>query len=165
MKKRAAMLVLVAVLAGDAWAGARPAIYGPFALGMPRATALALAGPGAIAGELCGGSDGVMLERGTASLMADLTGGNVRAIEAVRASPAGTSLAQCRAEFELQLSAATSRWGAALGAPADSEIGLATMRSAQLASGSARLSLVSRWFPGGNCDTTLRLAAGEISNF
>ena len=76
------MLVPCLLLALDGAVGNRAGTGSPFALGMSKPVALALAGPGALTGVLCGGMDAVMVERGGASTMAGFAAGRVAEIEA-----------------------------------------------------------------------------------
>jgi hypothetical protein len=150
------LLVPCALLALDGAAGSRAATGSPFALGMPKPVALALAGPDALAGVLCGGMDAVMVERGGASTMAGFAAGRVAEIEALDSPP------DCRAAFERGYAAAVARWGAAATAPEDGDAGTARTRRAAFAVRGGLAELVERRFPGGACDVRLLIRAAAV---
>lgn len=155
MTARLALAGLAALLAADGFAGTRPATESGFALGMPRAVALAIAGPDADIGAMCDGTQGVMRVRATGSAMASFADGKVARIETLASRPPGGSYAACRAAFDAQAAALAPHWGQATAAPHDADLGLARTRTAQFKRADAKASLVLRWFPGGTCDTAL----------
>lgn len=147
------MLVPCLLLALDGAVGNRAGTGSPFALGMSKPVALALAGPGALTGVLCGGMDAVMVERGGASTMAGFAAGRVAEIEALDSPP------DCRAAFERGYTAAVARWGAAMAAPEDGGAGTARIRRAEFRVRGGSAELVERRFPGGACDVRLVIRA------
>lgn len=150
---KAGLLLLCGLVALDAGAGTRAASGSPFALGMSKPVALALAGPDALSGVLCGGMDAVMVERGGASVMAGFAAGRVAEIETLDSPPA------CRPAFERGYAAAVARWGAATTAPQDGGIGTAQIRRAEFRVRGGHAELVERRFPGGACDVRLVIRA------
>lgn len=144
------------LLALDAGTGERLSTGTPFAPGMAKATALALAGPDALAGTLCGGMDAVMQERGAASAMATFVAGRVAEVEALEAPP------DCAAAFERRHADAAARWGLPLLPSHDSAAGTATLRRAVFRVRGGEAELVLRRFPGGACDVRLTLRAPVI---
>ena len=158
---KALVLALAIPLALDPLAGARPAGYLPFALDQPRATALALAGPSAIAGALCGGVDAVMVEGADAgkpwSVMAEFAGPRVGAIEATYREESGAPEA---------CAIAASRRAAALPGGAHASFaadwaGLARVARSGWTAGTASYAVSARSFPDGQCDVTVRLAKAD----
>jgi hypothetical protein len=152
---------LAALLAADGFAGVRPATESGFALGMPRAVALAIAGPDADVGAMCDGSQGVMRVRATGSSMASFADGKVARIETLASQPSGSPYAACSNAFDAQAARLMRYWGAA-GAPSEAELGLARTRTVQFKRNDAQASLVLRWFPGGTCDTALRVEQSSL---
>ena len=153
---RRVLLVPCLLLALDGAVGSRAASGSPFALGMGKSVALALAGPDALAGVLCGGMDAVMVERGGASTMAAFVAGSVSEIEALDSPP------DCRAAFERGHAAAVARWGAAVAGPADGGAGTARIRRAEFRVRGGSAELVERRFPGGACDVRLVIRADAV---
>ncbi len=149
--------LLCGLLALDASAGVRTGTGSPFALGMEKNVALALAGPEAVAGVLCGGIDAVMVERGADSAMAEFAQGRVAGIEAIDGAPP-----HCRQSFERAYAIAVARWGVAVAPPADGEAGTAQTRIARFRVRGGQAELVERRFPGGACDVRL-LLRGEAA--
>ncbi|MBI3507177.1 MAG: hypothetical protein HY059_20270 [Proteobacteria bacterium] len=150
-------LLLCGLIALDGTAGTRAGTGSPFALGMEKRVALALAGPDAIAGVLCGGIDAVMVERGADSAMAGFTDGRVAEIEAIDGAPP-----KCRDAFERGFAAAVVRWGIPASAPADGAVGVARTRTAEFRVRGVQAELVERRFPGGACDVRLLVRADEV---
>ena len=150
-------VLLCGLIALDGAAGTRADTGSPFALGMDKRVALELAGPGAIAGVLCGGMDAVMIERGADSAMAGFVDGRVREIEAIAGAPP-----KCRDSFERDFAAAVARWGAPLQAPVDGVVGTARTRTAEFRVRGGHAELVERRFPGGACDVRLLVRAAGI---
>ncbi len=150
------LLVPCLLLAFDGAAGERAASGSLFALGMPKPAALALAGPEALTGVLCGGMDAVMVERSGASTMAGFAAGRVAEIEALDSPP------DCRAAFERGYAAAVARWGAAMTAPEDGAAGTARTRRADFRVRGGLAELVERRFPGGACDVRLVIRADAV---
>lgn len=157
MSVRIAALALAGLLAVDGWAGARPASEAGFALGMSRDAALSVAGPGASVGVLCDGIEGVMQTGPTQSAMASFADGKVTRIETTASLPPASSYAMCSAAFDAGAADVAKRWGAPWAAPHDSELGLARTRTAIFKRDDASAMFVLRWFPGGTCDTALRV--------
>jgi hypothetical protein len=153
---------LAALLAADGFAGVRPATEGGFALGMPRAVALAIAGPEADIGAMCDGTQGVMRVRATGSAMASFAEGKVVRIETLASQPPGSPYATCSNAFDAQAAGLVRHWGEAAGAPNEAELGLARTRTVQFKRNDAQASLVLRWFPGGTCDTALRVEQSSL---
>lgn len=157
MKTRLAALALAALLAADGVAGTRPASQGGFVLGMSRATAIAVAGPGASVGKLCDGIEGVMQTGPAQSAMASFADGKVARIETTLSLPPASSYTMCSAAFDAGAAEIARRWGAAAAEPRDADLGLARTRTALFKRDDAAASYVLRWFPGGTCDTALRV--------
>jgi hypothetical protein len=150
-------VLLCGLIALDGAAGTRAGTGSPFVLGMDKRVALDLAGPGAIAGVLCGGMDAVMVERGADSAMAAFTGERVSEIEAIAGAPP-----KCRDSFERGFAAAVARWGAPSHTPVDGAVGTARTRTAEFRLRGGHAELVERRFPGGACDVRLLVRAGEV---
>jgi hypothetical protein len=157
MRARLAVLAFAAMLAADGLAGTRPASEGGFALGMSREAALVVAGAGASVGVLCDGIEGVMQTGPTQSAMASFANGKVTRIETTASLPPASSYAMCSAAFDAGAADVARRWGAPAAAPHDSELGLARTRTAIFKRDDASAMFVLRWFPGGTCDTALRV--------
>jgi hypothetical protein len=158
---KAVLLALAVPLALDPLAGARPAGYFPFALDQARGTSMALAGPGAIAGTLCGGVDAAMIEGSTGgkpwSVMAEFAGNRVSAIEAIHREESGAPEACAIAAVRR---AAALPGGAHAGFTGD-WAGLARVSSAAWTREGVRYSVAARSFPDGLCDVTSRVARAD----
>ena len=158
MAKTAAALLLALPLAIDPLAGARPAAYFPFALDQRRETAIALAGPGAVTGTLCGGADATMIEGESAgrpwSVMAEFSGPRVAAIEAIHREPGGPAEA-CAAAATRHAASLPHRGGIEF---QSAWLGLARVVRADWSDAGARYAVIARSFPDGQCDVTVRIS-------
>jgi len=151
-------VLLCGLLALDGAAGMRADTGSPFVLGMERRVALALAGPDAISGVLCGGLDAVMVERGTASVMAGFVAGRVGEIEALGDSAAPA----CEGTFERDYARARTRWGDSPAGIVEGSAGTARTRRAEFRVRGGLAELVERRFPGGGCDVRLVIRADAV---
>ena len=158
---KAAALLLAVPLALDPLAGERPAGYFPFALDQARGTAIAFAGPAAIAGTLCGGVDATMIEGSRDgkpwSVMAEFAGSRVAAIEAIYREEAGAP--------EACAIAASRRAGGLPGGAkasfAADWAGLARVARSSWAEQRVRYDVTARSFPDGQCDVTVRVSRSD----
>lgn len=158
---KAAVLLLAVPMALDPLAGARPAGYFPFALEQARETAIALAGPAAITGTLCGAVEATMVEGARDgkpwSVMAEFAGPRVAAIEAIYREDSGAPEA---------CAIAAARRAGSLPGGADASFaadwaGLARVSRSAWTNARANYAVTSRSFPDGQCDVTVRLSRAD----